>query len=58
MKISASLGVYNNREILRVGTLVSVVLAVSLLIPIKKITHQIRKLCVWIGWFSSGAQSF
>jgi hypothetical protein len=37
------LGVHNNSDILGVRTMISVVLAVCLLILIKKIYHQIRK---------------
>ncbi len=52
------LGVHNSRDILRVRTLVTFVLAVRLLIPMKKISYQRKNYVVWIGWFSSGAQSF
>ena len=51
-------GVHNNRDILRVRTLVTVVLAVCLLILNKKFLIREEKDVVWIGWFSSGAQSF
>jgi hypothetical protein len=51
--------VYNKRDILKVRTLVSVVLAVWLLILIKKIIIREENNVVWIAaWFSSGVHSF
>ncbi len=52
------LGVHNNRDILRVRTLATVVLAVCLLILNKKILIREEKDVVLIGWFFSGAQRF
>jgi hypothetical protein len=50
--------VHNNRDILSFRTLVTVVLAVCLLILIKKFLIREENYVVWIGWFSSGAESF
>jgi hypothetical protein len=52
------LGVQNNRGILRVRTMISVVLAICLLILIKKIYHQIRKWCDWDLLVSYDARRF